>query len=454
MAANTYVALDKVTVGTAIASVTFSSINQGYTDLVIVATSTQSAGPVNSKIQFNSDSGTNYSRTWLSGQGTIAASGRGSNRTALELDYYTSPGTGNQTIIQIQNYANTSVYKTALVRTGRAAEGTEAVVGLWRSTAAISTITFLLDGAGNFQAGSTFSLYGIKAQPVATAKASGGTITYAADGYTYHAFTSSGTFTPTSALTCEVMSVGAGGGGGWGNGGGGGGGELDLFTSLSASASGYTVTVGAGGSGGTGSAGVRGGQGTTSSFALGGTTYVTSLGGGGGGSGDASAGNTAGGTGGSGGGGNFGDVGGSASGSNTFAGGSGTNSHPKYSGGGGGGATAAGSNASASVGGNGGQGYLLSNINTAIQSIFSSMTRFASGGGGGTSDINGGGVNTRGVGGDGAGSGAVSNGGTNTFSATAGTSYGSGGGGGGWNGGGNASAGAGAAGLVVIRYAS
>ena len=157
----TYTPLASTTLTSNQATVTFSSISSAYTDLILVSSSTQSAGPVNSKIRFNSDSGTNYSRTWLAGNGTAASSGRGSNRTSLELDYLTSPGTGNSTIIQVMNYSNTTTYKTAVVRTGRAAEGTEAVVGLWRNTAAITSIEYSLDGAGSFVTGSTFVLYGI-----------------------------------------------------------------------------------------------------------------------------------------------------------------------------------------------------------------------------------------------------------------------------------------------------
>jgi hypothetical protein len=115
-----------------------------------------------------------------------------------------------------------------------------------------------------------------------------------------------------------------------------------------------------------------------------------------------------------------------------------------------------GANATASSGGNGGQGYTLTSIDSNLTSgnftSLSGMTVISSGGGGGTQDINGGGVNTRGVGGTGAGSGAVSNGGTNVFTSSAAVSYGSGGGGGGWNGGSNANGANGKSGVVIVRY--
>jgi hypothetical protein len=61
------------------------------------------------------------------------------------------------------NYSNTTTNKTILSRINNAENSTVARVTLWRNTAAISTI-FLTEGNGaNFIAGSTFTLYGIKA---------------------------------------------------------------------------------------------------------------------------------------------------------------------------------------------------------------------------------------------------------------------------------------------------
>jgi hypothetical protein len=60
------------------------------------------------------------------------------------------------------NYANTTTYKTVLSRANNSAAGTEAIVGLWRSSAAITSMTVLSE-TGNIAIGSTFSLYGILA---------------------------------------------------------------------------------------------------------------------------------------------------------------------------------------------------------------------------------------------------------------------------------------------------
>jgi hypothetical protein len=161
MPTNTYVALDKVTVGTATASVTFSSIPSTYTDLVIV-TLIQRTATGNTRIRFNGDTGTNYSTTYIEGNGTAASSVRVLNQTYMTLDYSNSTSRWVPSIANIMNYANTTTNKTIINRTGDAGVVVLAYAQLWRNTAAINSITLLSDTT--FATGSTFSLYGIKAE--------------------------------------------------------------------------------------------------------------------------------------------------------------------------------------------------------------------------------------------------------------------------------------------------
>ena len=158
----TYESIATTTLGSAAASVTFSSISGSYTDLVLVSNGKMSAGSaVNNKITFNSDTATNYSRTYVYGDGSTALSGRDSSQDNLGFIYWnsTNPST---TIIQIQNYSNTTTYKTALARTSESGVAA-AYVGLWRSTSAITSITITRGSTNDFASGSTFTLYGIKA---------------------------------------------------------------------------------------------------------------------------------------------------------------------------------------------------------------------------------------------------------------------------------------------------
>lgn len=432
MATNTYVALDKVTVGSAVSSITFSSINQTYTDLVLVANIIGTVDSSNIRMTFNGDSSALYSPTWLAGSGSSATSGRDSGQTSILLS--NGPlGSGSSTSpvvfnASIQSYTNTNVYKTVLSRYGTANatySGTSAQTSLYRSLNAITSITMTAQST-TFAAGSTFSLYGIAAAAPLTTKATGGTIVQAADGYVYHTFTSSGTFTPSQALTCDYLVVAAGGGGGTnGAGGGGAGGYLTASGFSAASGTGYTVTIGAGGSG-SGSGTTSGTSGNNSVF-----SSITATGGGGGGG---SGGTSPGGNGGSGGGEGSSDSGfglaspsGQGNNGGQWVGGS-------DSGAGGGGAGAVGANNSAVSGGAGGAGL----------APFGASTYYAGGGGGGGR----GGSNPGGAGGIGGGGAGGNASGSTPTAGTANT--GGGGGGGGYT---ASSGAAGGSGIVIVRYA-
>jgi hypothetical protein len=157
-AGNTYVAIAEQTLGTAAASVTFSSISGAYTDLVLVVTGTMTGGPDSVVLQFNGDTGSNYSTTILSGNGSSASSLRVSTNNGGLIESAQS-----NSIIHIMNYANSTTYKTILGRGNATASLIRQGVGLWRNTAAITSIVVKQDSSGNFLTGSTFSLYGIAA---------------------------------------------------------------------------------------------------------------------------------------------------------------------------------------------------------------------------------------------------------------------------------------------------
>lgn len=153
----TYEPIATYTVPSAQASYTFSSIASTFTDLVLIMQSTTITANYN--LRFNGDTGTNYSYTSLYGDGSSAGSYRSSNNTVIGLTY---TGSGAPTTrIQIQNYSNTTTYKTTLTRQDDSVNAAMASVGLWRSTAAINSIT--IQSTGNIPTGTTLTLYGIKA---------------------------------------------------------------------------------------------------------------------------------------------------------------------------------------------------------------------------------------------------------------------------------------------------
>ena len=163
MATATYTPIATTTLGSAANTYTFSSIPNTYTDLILVSNAQRSGNsgqPI--RYQLNSDTGNNYSQTNLYSYSTTGASDRTTNVNYIET--YGLPTSSNWAteIVQFNNYNNTSTYKTALVRGANAVQQTITTVGLWRSTAAISSITVYVL-TDNFSGGSQFTLYGIKA---------------------------------------------------------------------------------------------------------------------------------------------------------------------------------------------------------------------------------------------------------------------------------------------------
>jgi len=163
----TYTSIATTTLGSASATITFSSIAGTYTDIVLVANILCSTDSNISAYVNGVNTGTSYSNTHLTGSGSAAASSRGSNQSTWQL----SPGpmasattSPEPMIINFQNYSNTTTYKNALFRygiNGATYNGVAATVGLYRDTAAITSITLKTDAL--FSIGTQATIYGIQA---------------------------------------------------------------------------------------------------------------------------------------------------------------------------------------------------------------------------------------------------------------------------------------------------
>ena len=424
-AAPTYVKIASYT-SSGVNSFTFSNIPQGYTDLVIVFNGSISAFDF-IYVQYNGDSGANYSGTILTGTGASAGSSRHSGSTYLQaIGWVTGIQNNANSILNIQNYSSSTIYKTLINRTNDATNGTQTYVGLWRNTAPITSITFTGVNSRTILSGSTFTIYGIKA--ALTPKATGGDLVVNDGVYWYHAFRSTGAFVPKSAITADVLTVAGGGSGGSDASGGGGAGGVYYAASQSLTVTNYTVTIGAGATGNSTKA-AAGSSGSNSQFGA----LTAAVGGGSGGGGSGGAGSS----GGSGGGSRIQNNAGTAGQGNQ--GGSGVNSG-SYPAGGGGGAGSAGSAGSGTTGGAGGAG-----TNTYSSWHYATSTGvsgyIAGGGGGGVSSGTGGAAGS-----GGATAGVVSP----NFSGNAAPNTGSGSGGAGDALG---TTGNGGSGLVIVRYA-
>jgi hypothetical protein len=155
----TYTPLANITLGSAAATITFSSIPATYRDLVLVVEAGGSTNLVG-RLRLNNDTGTNYHFQRLSASGSATAS----NQLSARLADFTQATTTSKALMiaHIMDYSATDKTKIILSRADNAQQATEAFVNRWGLLAAVTSVRVLTD-TGNWSAGSTFALYGIVA---------------------------------------------------------------------------------------------------------------------------------------------------------------------------------------------------------------------------------------------------------------------------------------------------
>lgn len=167
----TYTLIASNTLSSSAASITFSSIPNTYTDLVLHTSMRSIYSDTSFQIELNNDTNSIYSYTDIRGDGSAATSTRGSNnsnffvRGLINRSAYTS-NTFATSQIYIPSYTASqnkpvSMYGVA-ENNGTAAEFIVPIAGLFRSTAAISSIKLFQGGGDSLVSGSSFFLYGIK----------------------------------------------------------------------------------------------------------------------------------------------------------------------------------------------------------------------------------------------------------------------------------------------------
>lgn len=165
----TYDCITTTTLSNATNIVDFTGIDQSYTDLVMIidlsyASLGANTGYPTARVGSGSfDTGSNYSFSYIRGDGSSGSSGRG-----LSAPYFNILGTVTGTnkysaVINFQNYSNTVTFKTMLWKTVSTGWDTLEAVNLWRSTNNINQIRIYDFSGYNFAVGSIFTLYGIKA---------------------------------------------------------------------------------------------------------------------------------------------------------------------------------------------------------------------------------------------------------------------------------------------------
>lgn len=162
------------TLGGTAASVTFSSIPGTYKALMLhVVSRTNTAGTTAEELllRFNADTGSNYDLQRISGGAATSTSEERFAQSSIFVGWSTSGGATASKFsaaeILVPSYASTSFHKpvrstvAAIWGTSTATMRASTNAGVWRSTAAITSIT-LLPSSGSFAANSVFSLYGMQ----------------------------------------------------------------------------------------------------------------------------------------------------------------------------------------------------------------------------------------------------------------------------------------------------
>lgn len=164
---NSYESIATVTLVSAASNVSFGVIPSGYKHLQIrgVGSNAYGSGNSNVSVYANSDTTTsNYYSHYLYGTGSGSA---GAAASANSL--YTFQASGSSTypsafILDLLDYDSTAKYKTFRTISGFDANGSGLVAftsALWKNTAAVTSLEFVAQD-GNWNAGTTFALYGIK----------------------------------------------------------------------------------------------------------------------------------------------------------------------------------------------------------------------------------------------------------------------------------------------------
>jgi hypothetical protein len=151
--------------------ITFSSIPSTYKHLQIRAIARSTFADTNTypNITFNSDTASNYSWHILDGNGSAVSAGAGASQSTAGVPTFTAANSSANIfgvmVLDILDYANTDKYKTIRYFGGHDQNGSGILrfgSGSWRSTSAISTITFTAIGSANWATNTSFALYGIK----------------------------------------------------------------------------------------------------------------------------------------------------------------------------------------------------------------------------------------------------------------------------------------------------
>jgi hypothetical protein len=163
--------IQKISLGSAAATMEFASIPATHTDLLLTISGRGETSATYGQLiwlRFNGVTTSTYSYRVLEAYDSTAASSSTSSTTIIGLGQVPTPSQTSSTFgnceVYIPNYAGSTNKSTSssLAQETNASTGwvINAVAGLWSNTAAIDKITLTLN-SGNWSSGSSAYLYGI-----------------------------------------------------------------------------------------------------------------------------------------------------------------------------------------------------------------------------------------------------------------------------------------------------
>lgn len=157
----TYDAIATTTLNSNQSSVTFSSISQNYTDLLLVGnTGMNTTNGFAFCCRLNGSGASEYVATYMSAAPSGSFPGGYSVQNLLVLGAPAKQAINGNIFFHLLQYKNTNVTKSIIARTQIAQESVWLTVGNWQQTAAINQIQLFPETA-SWLSGSTFTLYGI-----------------------------------------------------------------------------------------------------------------------------------------------------------------------------------------------------------------------------------------------------------------------------------------------------
>jgi len=147
-------------------STVVSITTTGYKQLVVYVKDVTASADWFPLIRLNGDSGTNYTNVFTYMTSATALASDASNTDGFFVDQLEATVSDNFQVYTIYDPANADTYKTANFLVGGKHKGNtfntlESGYGMWRNTAAITSITFTPLGGVTYSTG-TYEIYGVK----------------------------------------------------------------------------------------------------------------------------------------------------------------------------------------------------------------------------------------------------------------------------------------------------